>query len=43
MAFVNERLTSEQREEFRKRGIKKPTSNNIAVPLFVTVEIVNIT
>jgi hypothetical protein len=38
MAFVNERLTPEQREEFRKRGIKKPTSNHIANPLFVTID-----
>lgn len=27
MAFINEKLTVEQRKEFMKRGIKKPTSD----------------
>jgi len=38
MAFINEKLTLEQREEFASRGIRKPTSRNIAKPLFRTID-----
>lgn len=38
MAFVNERLTSQQREDFCNRKIRKPTSNNFACPIFRTVD-----
>lgn len=39
MAFVNERLTSLQRENFVKRGIKNPiSSNQILDPTFGTID-----
>lgn len=38
MAFINEKLTVEQRKEFMKRGIKKPTSDNAAIPIYRTVD-----
>lgn len=38
MSFINEKLTPEQREEFADRGIKRPTSHNIAKPLFRTID-----
>lgn len=37
MAFINEKLTLEQREEFASRGIRRATSHNIAKPLFRTI------
>lgn len=39
MAFANERLTSLQRENFVKRGIKNPlSSNQILDPIFWTID-----
>ena len=38
MAFVNERLTTQQREDFLKRKIRKPTSDNFACPVFRTID-----
>ena len=38
MAFVNERLTVGQRMDFKNRQIKKPSSGNIACPIFRTVD-----
>lgn len=38
MAFINEKLTPEQREEFAGRGIKRPASHNISKPLFRTID-----
>lgn len=38
MAFVNERLTVQQRADFKERQIKKPSSGNIACPIFRTVD-----
>lgn len=38
MAFVNEKLTLEQREEFASRGIKRSASHNIAKPLLRTID-----
>ena len=39
MAFVNERLTSLQKENFEKRGIKNPlSSNRILSPNFWTID-----
>lgn len=38
MAFVNEKLTAEQRREFMSRGIKKPISNSIANPIYRTID-----
>ena len=39
MAFVNEKLTEEQRAEFEARGIKNPTVNSIGIlkPLYWTI------
>ncbi len=38
MAFVNERLTSQQRIDFMNREIKSPTSDNFACPIFRTFD-----
>lgn len=38
MAFVNERLTQQQREDFLKRKIRRPTSDNFACPIFRTID-----
>ena len=38
MAFVNEKLTDEQREAFRSRGIKRPSSNKVAKPMYRTID-----
>lgn len=39
MAFINEKLTVEQRKEFMSRGIKKPTSNYAANPIYCTIDV----
>lgn len=38
MAFVNERTTTQQREDFLKRKITRPTSDNLACPIFRTID-----
>ena len=38
MAFVNERLTQQQREVFLKRKIRRPSSDNYACPIFRTID-----
>ena len=38
MAFVNEKLAPEEREAFAARGIKRPTSSNLARPLYKTID-----
>lgn len=38
MAFVNEKLTEEQRKEFVSRGIKRPWSERIANPIYRTID-----
>jgi hypothetical protein len=38
MSFINEKMTPEQREEFRKRGIKKLSSEYIANPIYRTID-----
>lgn len=41
MAFVNEKLTAEQRTEFEHRKIKKPTSDYFVRPIYRTVDAEN--
>jgi hypothetical protein len=38
MAFINEKMTPEQREEFRKKSIKRPASIYIANPIYRTID-----
>jgi hypothetical protein len=38
LAFVNEKMTPEQREEFRKRGVKKLSSDIMANPINWTID-----
>lgn len=39
MAFINEKLTDEQKREFINRGIKRPWSERIATPIYRTIDI----
>lgn len=39
MAFVNEKLTEEQRKEFVSRGIKRPWSERLANPIYRTIDV----
>ncbi len=38
MAFINEKLTNEQRGEFMSRNIKNPISNKVVIPFYQTID-----